>query len=520
MNALSVTTQHNDNRRTGANLLEAALRPDNVGPNTFGKLFSRSVDGEIYAQPLYLAQCPVAGHGLRNVVFTATMHNSVYAFDADDPAATAPLWRTSLGPAVSLPDPNIGPTPYHDIAIEVGVLSTPVIDVQRQLLYVVAFTKEQGAYHHTLHALDLSTGGEALGGPVRIAATVPGSGAGSSHGTLTFTANRQNQRPALTLAGDRVYVAFASYGDQDPYHGWVFAFDAGTLRQTGVYVTTPGTERGGVWQAGQGLAADDHGNVYFMTGNGGFHEDGSELGDAVVKLTPDLALADWFSPFNNADLDRADADLGSAGPLLVPGTRLLLGGGKESKFYLLDTGAMGHFHAGSDSQIVQSFYVERPGGLSHHIHGGPVYWNFRGGGGPWAYIWPENAFLRAYRFAGGLLQTTPVSTSTTTDPTGNPGGSIGMPGGAMSLSALGDDPATGILWATHPYRDNANQAVVAGVVRAYRATDLTQEVWNSKMNAARDDVGLYAKFAPPTVAGGKVYVPTFSKALHVYGLLS
>ncbi|MEU5418904.1 hypothetical protein [Streptomyces sp. NPDC020667] len=516
---LSVTTQHNDNRRTGANPLETTLRPGNVRPATFGKLFSRAVDGQIYAQPLYLARCPVEGHGVRDVVFTATMHNSVYAFDADDPAASAPLWHTSLGPSVTLPDANVGPPGYRDIAVEVGVVSTPVIDVERHVLYVVAFTGEQGAYHHTLHALDLSTGREALGGPVRITATVPGTGDGSVQGKLTFTSNRQIQRAALTLAGGRVYVAFASYGDQDPYHGWVFGFDAGDLRRTGVYVTTPGTRRGGIWQAGQGLGVDDRGNLYFMTGNGGFRADGSELGDAVVQLTPDLALADWFSPFDNAALDAADADLGSAGPLLIPGTRLLLGGGKAGKFYLLDTGDMGHFQAGSDSQIVQSFQVVAPDRDSHHIHGGAVHWNFRGGGGPWVYVWPENAFLRAYRFTGGTLGTTPVSTSTTTDPKGVPGGAPGMPGGILSVSADGDDPATGLVWATHPYRDNANQAVVEGVFRAYQATDLTQEVWNSKMNAARDDVGLFAKFAPPTVAGGRVYVPTFSGVLQVYGLL-
>ncbi|MGW1077232.1 hypothetical protein [Streptomyces sp. NPDC002537] len=519
MNPLSVTTQHNDNRRTGANLSETVLHPGNVGPATFGRLFGRPVDGEIYAQPLYLSQCPIAGRGPRNVVYTATMHNSVYAFDADDPAASAPLWHVSLGPSAPLPDPNIGPAVYHDIAVEVGVVSTPVIDVRRHVLYVIAFTKEQGAYHHTLHALDLSTGREALGGPVRIAASVPGSGDGSVQGRVTFTSNRQIQRSALTLAGGRVYAAFAAYGDKDPYHGWVLAFDADTLRQTGAYVTTPNTQEGGIWQAGQGLGVDDGGFLYFMTGNGGFRPDGSELGDAIVKLTPGLGLVDWFAPFDNATLERFDIDLGSAGPLLIPGTRRLLGGGKEGKFYLLDTGNMGHFQAGSDSQIVQSFFVVQPDANSHHIHGGAVYWNFRGGGGPWVYVWPENAFLRAYRFAGGLFGTAPASTSTTTDPTGVPGGSPGMPGGILSVSAHGDDPATGILWATHPYRDNANQAVVEGIVRAYRATDLTHELWHSKMDAARDDVGLYAKFAPPTVANGKVYVPTFSGVLQVYGLL-
>ncbi|MEV4442037.1 hypothetical protein AB0K09_24115 [Streptomyces sp. NPDC049577] len=513
----AVTTQHNDNRRTGAQLCEVLLRPDTVGPGTFGRLFSRAVDGHLYAQPLYLPRVAVPGAGIRDLVCVATMHNSVYAFDAHDPDAGDPLWHVSLGPSVPLPDPNIGPRHYRDIAVEVGVVSTPVVDLARGLLYAVAFTKDPDGYHHTLHALDLGTGREALGGPVRIAATVPGGGDGSVGGRITFAGNRQLQRAALTLANDRVYAAFASYGDQGPYHGWVFGFDAGTLRPAGVYVTTPDTGLGGVWQAGQGLAVDEHGFLYCMTGNGGFRTDGSNLGDSIVKLTPGLTVADWFSPFDNAALDAADADLGSAGPLLPPGTGLLVGGGKAGKFYLLDTRDMGRFQEGSDSQIVQSFYVVPPDGERHHIHGGPVHWDFPGG--PWVYIWPENAALRAYRFTGGRLVTDPVSLSTTTDPVGVPGGSPGMPGGFLSLSADGADPASGLLWASHPYKDDANQAVVQGVLRVYEARDLTREVWNSRMNAGRDDVGLFAKFAPPTVAGGKVYLGTFSGLLHGYGLL-
>ncbi|MFD8993346.1 hypothetical protein [Streptomyces abikoensis] len=513
---VAVTTQHNDNRRTGLNAFETTLRPADVTPATFGRLFSRAVDGHVYAQPLVLPGVELPGRGPRDVVYVATMHNSVYAFDAVDPAASAPLWRTSLGPSCPLPDPEIGPPHYRDIAVEVGVVSTPVIDAAHRVLYVLAFTKEADGHHHTLHALDTRTGQPVLGGPVRIEATVPGTGDGSVGGRLAFTSSRQIQRSALTLANGTVYAAFAAYGDRSPYHGWVFGFDALTLRRTGVYVTTPGTGLGGIWQAGQGLAVDEAGCLYFMTGNGGFRPDGSELGDSVVKLRPDLTPADWFSPFDNAALDAADADLGSAGPLLIPGTRLLLGGGKEGKFYLLDRDALGHFHAGSDSQIPQSFYVVAPDANSHHIHGGPVYWDLPGG--PWCYVWPENAFLRAYRFSGGRLDPSPVSTSTTTDPTGVPGGSPGMPGGMLSVSAAGRDPDSGLVWASHPWRENANQAVVDGVLRAYRAHDLTDEVWHSRMNAARDDVGKFAKFVPPTVANGRVYLPSFSGALHVYGL--
>ncbi|GAA2718019.1 MULTISPECIES: hypothetical protein [Streptomyces] len=515
---VAVTTQHNDNRRTGLNAQEVLLRPETVRPATFGKLFSRAVDGHVYAQPLYLPEVEVPGVGRRPVVFVATMHNSVYAFDAADPAASAPLWRASLGPSCPLPDPQIGPRGYRDIEVEVGVVSTPVIDRERGVLYAVAFTKEGGEYHHALHALDVATGREVLGGPVRIAAEVPGDGEGSAGGRIAFTSSRQIQRAALTLANGRVYAAFAAYGDRRPYHGWVIAFDAATLRPAGAFVSTPHTGLGGIWQAGRGLGVDEEGCLYLMTGNGGFRSDGSDLGDCVVKLRPGLTVADWFSPFNNAALDADDTDLGSSGPLLIPGTRRLLGGGKEGKFYLLDMDDLGHFHAGSDSQIPQSFSVVPPDGARHHIHGGAVYGDFAGSG-PWVYVWPENAFLRAYRFRGALLDPAPVSTSTTVDPVGVPGGSPGMPGGFLSVSADGTDPASGLVWASHPYRADANQAVVEGVLRAHRATDLTQEVWNSRMNAARDDVGLFAKFTPPTVADGRVHLATFSGALHVYGLL-
>ncbi|MFI9724097.1 hypothetical protein ACIHFE_31385 [Streptomyces sp. NPDC052396] len=512
-----VTTQHNDNRRTGANLRETALSPGSVGPATFGRLFSRAVDGHVYAQPLVVPDVQLPGGARRDIVYVATMHNSLYAFDAQRAEAADPLWHTSLGPSVPLPDPEVGPSGYRDIAVEVGIVSTPVIDPVRKVLYAVAFTKDRTGYHHTLHALGLADGREALGGPVRLTADVPGTGEGSQGGRIAFDSRRQLQRAALTLANGRVYTAFASYGDRQPYHGWVLAHDAATLAPAGAFITTPGTGLGGIWQAGQGPAVDEAGALYLITGNGGFRTDGSNLGDCVVKLHPDLTVADWFAPFNNAQLNAIDADLGSAGPLLLPGTTRLAGGGKESRLYLLDTAALGHFRAGADSQIPQSFLVCPPDAQTHHIHGGPVYWDFPGG--PWIYLWPENAFLRAYRFTGGRFTTTPVSISTTTDPTGVPGGSPGMPGGALSVSAHGADPAGGLLWASHPYRENANLAVVDGVLRAYAAADLRREVWNSEQRPERDRVGSYAKFVPPTVSGGKVYLPTFSKTLQVYGLL-
>jgi hypothetical protein len=566
-NPIYVLTQHNNTGRTGANLEEIVLTTSNVNQQQFGKLFERQVDGQIYAQPLYVGNLTLPGQGTHNVVYVATMHNSVYAFDADDPQAASPLWKTSLEPSVPLPDPNIGhaspleglkqvldflvkhPTSlstllgflagevpgvdlsavlahfsgYKDIAIEVGIVSTPVISLEHNALYAVTFTKVGNVYAHHLHALDLTTGADKFGGPVRLEASIPGTGDGSVKGSVPFVSHLQLQRASLLLSNDVIYIAFASYGDADPYHGWVFAYHATTLQQMAVYNTTPNGGEGGIWMAGQGPAADNK-YIYLMVGNGTFEADASALGNAIVKFSPDLKVADWFAPFNSQILSDADADLGSSGVLLIPDTNLLLGGGKEGKFYLLDREHLGHFNADSDSQIVQSFYISK----DHHIHGGPVYWH--GPNGPWVYVWPENDYLRAYRLVKGQLQTTPVSQSTTTDPVGVAGGSPGMPGGMLSISANGSTPGSGIVWASHPYRaSSALHDAVEGIVRAYDAADLTKELWNSKQNAARDDIGNFAKFCPPTIANGKVYMASFghgpvgtatpSYHLAVYGLL-
>ncbi|MBV8695966.1 MAG: PQQ-binding-like beta-propeller repeat protein [Ktedonobacteraceae bacterium] len=566
-NPIYVLTQHNDTGRTGANLEEVVLTTSNVNQQQFGKVFERQVDGQIYAQPLYVSNLAIPNKGTHNVVYVATMHNSVYAFDADDPQATSPLWKTSLEPSVPLPDPNIGHTSpfeglklvldfvakhplhistllgilrgeapgvdlsailgtfsgYKDIVIEVGIISTPVISLEHNALYAVTATKAGNEYAHHLHALDLTTGVDKFGGPVRLEASVPGTGDGSVKGSVPFVSHQQLQRVALLLCNDIIYIAFASYGDADPYHGWVFAYHATTLQQVAVYNTTPNGGEGGIWMAGQGPSADNN-YIYVMVGNGTFEADASALGNTIVKFKPDLTLADWFAPFNSQVLSDADADLGSSGVLLIPDTNLLLGGGKEGKFYLVDKEHLGHFNANSDSQIVQSFYVSK----DHHIHGGPVYWH--GPNGPWVYVWPENDYLRAYRLINGQFQVTPVSQSTTTDPANVAGGSPGMPGGMLSISANGNTPGSGVIWASHPYRaSSALHAAVEGIVRAYDAADLTKELWNSKQNADRDDVGNFAKFCPPTVANGKVYMASFGRGpvgtnppsfhLAVYGLL-
>lgn len=515
----SMLTQHNDNNRSGSNLNEALLNTSNVNKNQFGKLFTLRVDGQIYAQPLNLCNVNIPNQGIHNVIYVATMHNTVYAFDADDRNSTVPLWEVTLGPSIPLPDTNIGPQEgYEDIALEVGIVSTPYISIENKTIYVVSTNKDpnssdSGSYSHWLHALDISTGAEKLGGPVKISARFPGNGDGNVNGIINFTSHMQLQRPALLFSNGMIYIAFGSYGDATPSHGWVMAYDANTLYQKAVYVSTPdhviNEEQmpglGSIWQGGQGLAADSTGNIYFITGNGDFNGFSNpfprDLGDSFVKLTPDLKLIDWFSPFNNSELDLNDFDLGSGGVLLIPGTGLMVGGGKESKLYLVDRNNMGHFNPNNNNQIIQppfSVITESDPQEYHELTGGPVYWNSPDGS--LVYVSPLNAHVKAYRFDTGVFQpTTPVSESN---------GTIGG-GGWMSISANGNISGTGVLWVSE-----------LNIIHAFDASNLQNELWNSDMNPDRDDVGEAAKFAPPTIANGKVYVATFSGELVIYGRLS
>lgn len=522
---INVLTQHNDNGRTGANLSERALNTSNVNARQFGKLFSRTVDGQIYAQPLYVANVSLPNCGTRNVVYVATEHNSVYAFDADDPAESEPLWRVNLGPSAPIPNDEFGNRyhPDHNLLPELGITGTPVIDLGTNTLYVVAFTKEFNTYHQRLHALDITTGQEKFNGPVAIQGSVAGTGYDQIGGRIRFDAAQTLQRPGLLLSSGILYIAFASHKDTDPYHGWVFAYDARTLQQLGVFSTTPNGNEGGIWQAGQGPVADSDGYVYFMTGNGSFNADidGPNYGDSFAKLglsKDGLSVVDWFAPCNQCCLERADADLGSAGPLLLPGTRLLLGGGKQGRLYLLNIDNMGHFQGGQigmgcpsadcnrcvDDQIVQRF--QATGG----IHGSPVYW--ASPNGPMIYVMGAGDQVKAFQMINGQFNTTPASQSNV------PQSERHFPGGILSLSANESEPGTGILWVAASNATNIHNTQT-GVLRAFDASDLSRELWNSKQNEAFDGIGNNAKFNPPTIANGKVYMPSFSGQLHVFGLL-
>src|SRR5262245_18626559 len=513
----SVTTQHNDAARTGATLSETTLTTTNVNVSQFGKLFERAVDDEIYTQPLYVEGVNIPGVGVRNVVFVATNNDTVYAFDADDPAASAPLWTVNYtNPAagiVPFSRTDVGQAcgTYVDFAGNIGIVGTPAIDAVAQTLYFVVRTKENGTFVQRLHAVDIRNGAERAGSPLVIQASVTGTGDGrDAQNNIAFNARTENQRAALLLDHGTVYIAWASYCDQGPYHGWILGYDAATLQQVMVYNTSPDGGLGGIWQSGGGLAADATGNLFALTGNGSFNGDtagGRNFGNSFIKVGPAGTLLDWFTPYNWSFLNSTDEDLGIQNALLVPDTNLVIGGGKEGVMYVVDRASMGHSRTADNGQIVQSFQASS----AARMNGAPAYWNSPTYG-PSIYLWPAGDPLKVFRFVNGLFQV-PASAQGTALAAG------GMPGGMLSISANGSSAGTGILWAALSRAGDANHAPQPGILRAYDAGNVTRELWNSEQNAARDTLGNFSKFAPPTIANGKVFVSSLSKKLVVYGLI-
>jgi hypothetical protein len=516
-----VLTYHNDNARSGQNLKETVLAPGNVETTTFGKLFSFPVDGYVYAQPLYVSNVPIAGQ-LHNVVFVATEHNSVYAFDADtggqlwhasfiNPAngvTTVPYQDTASPPGYTGPGPVI-PGGCADLTPEIGITGTPVVDPATGTLYAVAKTKETDganiAYEHRLHALDITTGMPRPGSGRALKASVPGTTEpNDGKGRVLFLSLRQNQRAALLLNNNVISVAFSSHCVIRPYQGWVLAYDAKTLDLLGAFNAAPNDPKGkgGIWHSGSGPAADANGNVFLMTGDGPFDAAaaGNSYSDSVLKLANgSLTVSDYFTPYNQLALEAANADMSSGGPLLLPDQavgppRLMVSAGKQGIVYLLNRDNMGRFQAGSDSQIVQSF----PGGVcgpgSCAIFGTPAYFNNT------VYTAAVGDRLKAYSLVAGQLSLSGQSTN-----------SFRWPGATPAISANGS--SNGIVWALE-----TNGSGARAVLRAYSAANVSVELYNSDENAVRDNPGPAVKFSVPTVANGKVYVGSQFQ-VSVFGLL-
>ncbi len=500
---------HNDNMRTGQDLNETVLTPSNVKSTTFGKLFGYPLDGLTLASPLYVQNVNIPGQGYHNIVIVATEHDSVYAFDADG-RSSSPLWQVNFtNPAAgvtTVPAADTGET--EDIPNEIGITSTPVIDPTTGTVYVIAKTKEVSggttAYVQRLHALDIATGAERANSPVVIQGSVAGTGNGSSGGTLTFNPLRENQRTGLLLANGVVYFGFSSHGDNEPFHGWVFGYNASTLQRVMVFCTTPNGDDGGVWMDGDGIATDSTGSLYFISGDGlmDANTGGGDYGDSFVRLSTSGTVQDYFSPSVQSTLDSQNLDLGAGGALLLPDQsgahpHEMVSAGKNGTVYLVDRDSMGSYHSSSD-QIVQSLTNIFPNNMG--IEGGnfssPVYWNGS------VYFAPVAGAVQAFRLTNGLLSTSPTSQSSQT---------YAERGGTMSVSANGT--SNGILWTLQSGGTGA-----PGILHAYDATDLSKELYNSAQAGARDALDEWDKFTVPVVANGEVFVTSTSQ-LTVYGLL-
>jgi uncharacterized protein (TIGR03437 family) len=483
---VNILTANYDGYRTNSNPSETILTPSSVRVSTFGKVGSFPVDGQVYAQPLFVGGVQIPGLGTKNVVYVVTMNDSVYAIDADAPGTTTPLWQVNLGSPV--PSSLINLT---DIVPWIGILSTPVIDPTAQVLYAVSDTLESGLPQFQLHALSLLDGHEMLNGPIVITASIPVAGGAA----MSLDPSWHLQRPGLALANGAVYIGFGAHADLGNYHGWLISYDASNLQnQLAVFNTTPSGNAGGIWQAGRGPVIDNAGNLYVVSGNGDF--DGvNKLGGAVIKLSGStLSVLDWFAPADWAFYDNFDVDVGSAGSILIPSLKLLVVGDKAGNLYNLSTNTLGGIEMVKGAVDFQA----SPSGIFQ-------FCLWQSNSGPLLYQHPLVNPLTAYAVGDQGINQTPVSQSTWI------GDSLFA---SMAVSSNGG--SGGIIWETE---GDHSQPGIPGTLHAFNASDLTQELWNSDMQPGRDVLGAFAKFAVPLIANGRVYVPTFSNQLVIYGLL-
>jgi hypothetical protein len=552
----SVLMQHNDIRRTGWDPGETTLTQANVSGGTFGKLFQFNVDDQIYSQPLIVNNVSIGG-GTHNIVIVTTVNNSVYAFDADDSTKAAnPYWHVNLtyNPGTYRPVQNTdmwnsgsdgacgGQGVYQDFTGKIGIVGTPAIDITGNgTIYVVArsvtgvtagASGSTGTYVQYLHALNLLDGTDKVP-----AVAIAASYTSPNNVTTTFDPRKNNQRPALLLTGGIVYIAWASHCDWLPYNGWLLGYSATDLSLKYVYTPTAEGSQGGIWMSGQGPAVDNAGNLFISVGNGttGNYQavgipGGSNpnypvnRGESVVKLTPSLTQMDFFTPQEWNYLNEGDIDYGVDGVMLIPNTNLSLSGSKEGLMYLVNTntGYMGQTDTNSVSttppNALQLLDVNMSYDGDKHVHGSPVYYKDNNNN-EYAYAWAEDGYLKQYPFI--RAGTDPADSSKfdlNNITTGNTTLPIGMPGAMLAISSNPAAAGTGIIWTSHPLQGDGNHNNVPGIIQAFDATNVSHELWNSNLTGLRDSLGTFAKFVPPTIANGKLYMATFSHNLKVYGL--
>lgn len=508
--ATDVVTYHNDVGRTGQNLNETTLTTSNVNSSSFGKLFTMPVDGVIDAEPLYLSGVSIPGQGTHNVLYVVTENDSVYAFDAD---AGTQLWQVSLLQAGETPSGDQG---CGQISPQIGITSTPVIDRSsgpNGTIYVVAMSKMSKKsftyYFQRIHALDVTTGQEEFGGPVRVEARYPGTGDNSHNGYVIFDPQQYAERQGLLLLNQVIYTGWTSHCDDQPYTGWLIGYSESTLKQTSVLNLTPNGSEGAIWQAGAGMASDGS-SIYLLDANGtfdttlnahGFPANG-DYGNAFLKVSTTnnhLAVADYFNMYDTVNESDNDVDLGSGGVLLPPpmkdssGTTryLAIGAGKDSNIYIVDRTNMGKFNPNNDNAI----YQEIDGALSGGVWSMPALF------GESVYFGPEGNNLLQFNFSQAKLSTSPVSKSSAT---------FEYPGSTPSVSANGS--TNGIVWAIEHSDPN-------DVLHVYDATNLAKELYNSNQaGGGRDQFGQASHFGTPMIVNGKVYVGTISNVT-AFGLL-
>jgi hypothetical protein len=508
-NAPDVTTYHDDIARDGLNAQETILTLSNVNSTQFGKIGFDTVDGLVDAEPLYLANVTISGTA-RNVLYVATEHDSVYAFDAD---TGAQVWKTSILGSGETTSDDRG---CGQVTPEIGITSTPVIDRKQGAdgaLFTVGMSKDAGGiYHQRLHALDITTGAEIGMSPAEIAANYPGAGDGAVNGNVIFSAGQYKDRAALLLLNGNVYFGFSSHCDIRPYTGWVMAYSESTLQQIQLLNLTPNGSEGSIWMAGDGIAADSSGNLYFLDANGAFDitfdENGfpsrGDFGNAIVKLSTSgkLAVADYFETFNTVMESDEDEDLGSGGEILLPDQKdaggavhqLVVGAGKDRNIYVADRNNMGKFNA--NMPVDSNIYQNVTGALSGQVFSTPAFFNGV------LYYGAVGDFLKAFPMTNAKLATASSSQSAVAFP---------YPGTTPSVSANGTQ--NGIVWALE------SGTSTAGVLHAYDATNLAHELYNSKQAAnGRDSFGNGNKYITPLIVNGKVYVGT-PTGVAVFGLL-